>query len=170
VVLEVANQRQINLDERHDAIQKGKKASAHCTFRKRDKSKIADLQQKDDAKSKKAKVHANWPQVTLSDMLWTNRLNGGLFPSLQLCLQDACAQLGANEPNELMPRAPPHAAMLPACCHAASMLPCCHAAMLPCCHAAMLPRAAAPLRQTMMVQVCDTPDIQEHGSQERTCL
>jgi hypothetical protein len=143
VILKVATQRQINQDERHNAIQKGKKELASYTFRKRDAAKVADLNRKDEAKSKKAKVHADRLQVMSSDMLRTNRLNGGSFPSPGLSLQDACAQLSANEPNEFTPRAPPHAAMLP--------------------------RAAAPLRQTTMTQVCDTPpDMQERGSQEHT--
>lgn len=80
------------------SILQGKKSLARFNHRKRDKSKIADEKREENAKSKKAKTHANRiQQVVLSDVLWTNPLHGSLFPSPGLSPPDeACAHLLAN--------------------------------------------------------------------------
>jgi hypothetical protein len=99
--LEQTKQRQINLEDRQKTVLEGKKELARFSFKKRDESKIADQQRKEDAKSKKAKTHADRLQVVSSEMLRNTRLNGGSFPSPGLNIGEAYAQLqhAANAPT-----------------------------------------------------------------------
>jgi hypothetical protein len=66
--------------------------------KKCDKSKIADLKQKEDAKAKKLKTHAERIQVVSSDMLRTSQLNGGFFPSPAPNVQEAHTHLQQDAP------------------------------------------------------------------------
>jgi hypothetical protein len=93
VGLEQSKQRQVNADNKQKTITEGKKELVRFNHKKRDKSKIADLKRKEDAKAKKLKTHAERIQVVSSDMLRTSRLNGGSFPSPAPTVQEAHAHL-----------------------------------------------------------------------------
>jgi hypothetical protein len=98
VGLEQSKQRQVNTDDKQKTIMEGEKDLVRFNHKKRDKSKIADLKRKEDAKAKKLKTHAERIQVMSSDMLRTSRLNGGSFPSPALNVQEAHAHLQQDAP------------------------------------------------------------------------
>jgi hypothetical protein len=96
--LEQSKQRQVHADDKQKTIMEGKKELVRFNHKKRDKSKIADLKRKEDAKAKKLKTHAERIQVVSSDMLRTSRLNGGSFPSPALNVHEAHAHLQQDAP------------------------------------------------------------------------
>jgi hypothetical protein len=102
--LEQSKQRQAHADDKQKTITEGKKELVRFNHKKRDKSKIADLKRKDDAKAKKLKTHAERIQAASSDMLRTSRLNGGSFPSPALNVQEAHAHLQQDAPLRLSSR------------------------------------------------------------------
>ena len=124
---------------------------AKYNFKKRDAFKIADQKRKEDAKTKKAKTHADRIQVVSSDMLRTSRLNGGSFPSLGLTLQEVYAQLAANA--NAPDNAPLRQTTMTQAYEDTHQV---HAAAMPPFAAAMPP--GAPLRQTTMTQAYEHPD------------
>jgi hypothetical protein len=150
VGLEQSKQRLINTEDKHNTILEGKKELARFNHKKRDESKIADQNRKEEAKSKKAKAHADRIQVVSSEMLRSSRLNGGSFPSPGLNLEEAYAQL------QVAANAPPPAAMRQMTMTQAYdtdagpyYTPLVHAPAMPPC---------APLRQTTMTQAYEDPN------------
>jgi hypothetical protein len=151
VGLEQTKQCQINLKDKHKAVLEGKKESAILSFKKRDESKIADQQCREDAKSKKQR---HMP----AGSKWCCRKCLGAAASMEVCsqvpdnLQEAHAHQLQLAANALPPAAmPPSGAPL----RQMTMTQECdtngpHTHQM---HAAAMP-PYAPLHQTTMTQAC----------------
>jgi chromosome segregation ATPase len=91
VILDTSRQRQGMVTERNQAIQEGKRDLIELNFAMRDGAKVKDLERKEEAKAKKTKAHADRIQVVSSEMLRTNRINGGSFPNAGHSFQEVSA-------------------------------------------------------------------------------
>ena len=80
--------------ERNKSIHEGKIDLINLTFQMRNKAKENDISRKEEFQRKKTKQHADRIQVVSSEMLRTNRLNGGSFPNPGLGFQEVSAESG----------------------------------------------------------------------------
>jgi hypothetical protein len=88
VVLAQGKQKHENSELKNREALEQKKAYASWTMEQRAISKQKDLDRKEETKEKKTQKVAERLQVVSSDMLRTNRINGGTFPNPGLSLQD----------------------------------------------------------------------------------
>jgi len=91
VGLDSTKHRQGMAIERNKSLHEGKRDLINLTFEMRGRAKEADLTRKEENLKKKTKQHADRIQVVSSEMLRTNRLNGGSFPNPGLSFQEVSA-------------------------------------------------------------------------------
>jgi hypothetical protein len=87
VALEQLKLKQKNCNEKSEKDMNAKKEFQTWNFQQRETQKEKESQQREETKDKKAKKVADRLQIVLSEMLRTNRINGGTFPSPGMNLQ-----------------------------------------------------------------------------------
>jgi hypothetical protein len=87
VALEQMKLKQKNSDEKSEKDMNAKKEFQTWNFQQREIQKEKESQRREETKDKKAKKVADRLQIVSSEMLRTNRLNGGTFPNPGMNLQ-----------------------------------------------------------------------------------
>jgi hypothetical protein len=88
VLLAQGQQRKLNLEAKSKEILQQRKDFQSWTYEQRGLQKEKDLQRKEEIKEKKTKKVADRLQIVSGEMLRTNRLNGGAFPTPALRLEE----------------------------------------------------------------------------------
>jgi hypothetical protein len=88
VALAQGKQIKVNLEAKNKEALQQRKEFQTWTYAQRGLQKEQELQRKEEIKEKKSKKVAERLQVDSSDMLRTNRINGGAFPNPGLTLQE----------------------------------------------------------------------------------
>jgi hypothetical protein len=88
VTLAQGRQKKLNLEAKNQKVLQQRKEFQTWTYAQRGLQKEKELLRKEELKDKKSKKVAERLQVVSSDMLRTNRINGGAFPNPGLSLQE----------------------------------------------------------------------------------
>jgi len=88
VTLAQAKQKQANVGTRNMEMLEQRKAYSTWNYEQRDIAKVKDIERKEELKDLKTQKVWKRLQIVPSDMIRTNQLNGGSFPSPALSLQN----------------------------------------------------------------------------------